>query len=81
MQGLTRGGGAHLCVIASWPDGRCSPVHCGPNGQDAPGVEESPGSMEIRRRITSGRGDPRDSATESKPLDFRIASLRKRLAR
>jgi hypothetical protein len=31
------------------------------------GVEESPGSTEIRRRITSGGGDPRDSATESKP--------------
>jgi hypothetical protein len=31
------------------------------------GGEESPGSMEIRCRITSGGGDPRDSATESKP--------------
>jgi hypothetical protein len=29
--------------------------------------EESPGSMEARCRITSGGGDPRDSATESKP--------------
>ena len=29
--------------------------------------EESPGSMEIRCRITSGGGDPRESATESKP--------------
>ena len=29
--------------------------------------EESPGSMERRCRITSGGGDPRDSATESRP--------------
>jgi len=29
--------------------------------------EESPGSMETRRRITSGGGDSRESATESKP--------------
>jgi len=31
------------------------------------GGEESPGSKEARCRITSGGGDPRDSATESKP--------------
>jgi len=30
-------------------------------------MEESPGSTEIRCRITSGGGDPRDSATENKP--------------
>jgi hypothetical protein len=29
--------------------------------------EESPGSMDIRCRITSGGGDPRDSATENRP--------------
>ena len=29
--------------------------------------EESPGSTETRCRITSGGGDPRESATESKP--------------
>src|SRR5437016_9192907 len=29
--------------------------------------EESPGSTEIRGRITSGGGDSRESATESKP--------------
>src|SRR5262249_35726047 len=29
--------------------------------------EESPGSMDMRCRITSGGGDPRDSATESRP--------------
>jgi hypothetical protein len=32
--------------------------------------EESPGSMEARCRITSGGGDPRESATESKPPAF-----------
>ena len=31
------------------------------------GGEESPGSLEARCRITSGGGDPRESATESKP--------------
>ena len=46
---------AHIRGIASRPDGRRA---C---------TEESPGSMETRRRITSGGGDPRDSATESKP--------------
>jgi hypothetical protein len=30
-------------------------------------VEESPGSTVKRRRVTPARGDPRDSATESKP--------------
>ena len=30
-------------------------------------AEESPGSKRTRRRITSGGGDPRDSATESRP--------------
>jgi len=29
--------------------------------------EESPGSIETRCQITSGGGDPRDSATENKP--------------
>ena len=33
-------------------------------------AEESPGSMEARCRITSGGGDPRESATESKPPAF-----------
>ena len=33
-------------------------------------VEESPGSTVKRRRITSARGDPRESATESKPPPF-----------
>src|SRR5258707_12983789 len=30
--------------------------------------EESPGSIDMRCRITSGGGDPRDSATENEPL-------------
>ena len=29
--------------------------------------EESPGSTEARCRLTADRGDPQDSATESKP--------------
>ena len=36
-------------------------------GRKAAG-EESPGSIDIRCRITSGGGDPRDSATENEPL-------------
>src|SRR6266851_55665 len=36
-----------------------------PGGQ--PCGEESPGSTETRCRITSGGGDPRESATENKP--------------
>jgi len=33
----------------------------------ADGVEESPGSTGIRSRVTPGGGNPRESATESKP--------------
>lgn len=32
--------------------------------------EESPGSTEKRCRVTPGGGDPRESATESKPPIF-----------
>lgn len=42
-----------------WPDGRSAGFR--------PGGEESPGSTEIRCRVTPGGGDPRESATESKP--------------
>ena len=45
---------------ARWPDGRLR------RGFGPPG-EESPGSTETRCRITSGGGDSRESATESKP--------------
>ncbi len=31
------------------------------------GAEESPGSTEIRCRLTAGGGDPRESATENRP--------------
>ncbi len=44
----------------SRPDGRSR------YGRKAAG-EESPGSIDIRCRITSGGGDPRDSATENEP--------------
>ena len=36
---------------------------------ERPRGEESPGSAETRCRITSGGGNPRESATESKPPD------------
>jgi len=45
----------------SRPDGRFR------NGRKAAG-EESPGSIDMRCRITSGGGDPRESATENEPL-------------
>ena len=54
---LTALGLAPYAVLASRPDGRRLET------------EESPGSIRIRRRITSGGGDPRESATESKPPD------------
>lgn len=40
-------------------------------------VEESPGSMLTRWRLTAARGNPRDSATENKPPAFaaRAASV------
>lgn len=50
----------------------CPPVRRpgGRGGGYAP-VEESPGSTVKRRRVTPARGDPRDSATESKPPALR----------
>src|ERR1700737_4864135 len=45
----------------SRPDGRSR------YGRKAAG-EESPGSIDIRCRITSGGGNPRESATENEPL-------------
>ena len=50
-----------LITPVSKPDGRFAYCFAYQGG------EESPGSMEARCRITSGGGDPRDSATESKP--------------
>jgi hypothetical protein len=47
----------------SRPDGRSR------YGRKAAG-EESPGSIDMRCRITSGGGDPRDSATENEPPAF-----------
>jgi hypothetical protein len=37
------------------------------DGGAIPPVEESPGSTGTRCRLTAGGGDPRESATESKP--------------
>ncbi|CDX50720.1 conserved hypothetical protein [Mesorhizobium plurifarium] len=52
--------GIPLYALASWPGGRAR------ESRKAAG-EESPGSMETRCRLTAGGGDPRESATESKP--------------
>src|SRR5580698_4927917 len=49
----------------SRPDGRSR------YGRKAAG-EESPGSIDIRCRITSGGGNPRDSATENEPPSFAL---------
>lgn len=50
------------------PASRAYPIRASrPDGRRASRAEESPGSTETRRRITSGGGDPRESATESKP--------------
>jgi hypothetical protein len=35
---------------------------------ERPKGEESPGSIDMRCRITSGGGNPRESATEIEPL-------------
>ena len=57
---LTRMGSDAYLHGVSWPDGR--------SGKDRKAAgEESPGSMETRCRVTPGGGDPRESATESKP--------------
>src|ERR1700751_6201160 len=48
----------------SRPDGRSR------YGRKAAG-EESPGSIDIRCRITSGGGNPRESATENEPPAYR----------
>ena len=58
----------HRCV--SRPDGRSC------YGRKAAG-EESPGSIDIRCRITSGGGDPRDSATENEPPAYAPSGLRR----
>lgn len=50
-----------MAFAISRPDGRFR------NGRKAAG-EESPGSNDMRCRITSGGGDPRESATENEPL-------------
>lgn len=48
---------------AGWP---LSVIVPGPPPMDRRG-EESPGSTGTRCRVTPGGGDPRESATESKP--------------
>ena len=41
--------------------------------------EESPGSIDIRCRITSGGGDPRESATENEPPAFACGSCERQV--
>ena len=58
-----------------WPDGRpaCNSPLCRTSQSGCrrvTGGEESPGSTETRCRITSGGGDPRESATENRPPAF-----------
>lgn len=55
--------------LASWPGGRTHKC------RKAVG-EESPGSMETRCRLMAGGGDPRESATESKPPRFTVARVK-----
>ena len=62
---LTRIGADAYLHRASWPDGRSG------KRRKAAG-EESPGSMETRCRVTPGGGNPRESATESKPPAFAL---------
>ena len=61
----------HLRPV-SRPDGRSG------KGRKAVG-EESPGSTETRCRLTAGGGDPRESATESKPPGKAFALRRVRV--
>ncbi len=53
------------CVGVSRPDGRSR------KRRKAAG-EESPGSIDMRCRITSGGGNPRESATENEPPAFAL---------
>src|SRR5947209_19067302 len=64
---------AHAEAV-SRPDGR--PCKC----RKAAG-EESPGSLDIRCRITSGEGDLRESATENEPPCFAFGLRRVRVKR
>ena len=62
-------GDAVLRLMCPLPAGRTVAAGRAIVGQPAPPrpMEESPGSMETRWRLTAAGGDPRESATESKP--------------
>ena len=62
--------GARLDPIPMGPAGRTAAAGCLALWRSAP-VEESPGSMEARWRLTAAGGDPRESATENKPPPVR----------
>jgi len=61
--GLTEPSQMPHALPVSRPDGRSG------KRRKAAG-EESPGSLDMRCRITSGGGDPRESATENEPPAF-----------
>jgi len=67
---LTCARNPHLSVMSAGWMAAALVRDCGAKPLDAHRAEESPGSMETRCRITSGGGDPRESATESKPPAF-----------
>ncbi len=56
---------------------RCQTVGRPPSDAARRPGEESPGSTGTRCRLTAGGGDPRDSATESKPPDRRLRAGRR----
>ena len=70
---------------ARWlDDGPLNPHHRGvsrPDGRSRYGRkaagEESPGSIDMRCRITSGGGNPRESATENEPPRFGEARVKR----
>ncbi len=59
-----------LTGSAEWPTGGRSVGRAAALGLEP--REESPGSMEIRCRVTPGEGDLRDSATEIEPPEARL---------
>jgi hypothetical protein len=71
-------GGRHRREL-SLTGGPSAPIASGASrldGRRSSRAEESPGSTETRRRITSGGGDPRESATESRPPASRPARVK-----
>jgi len=55
------------CIDAHRPEHLCDALRGWP-GDRGSNVEESPDSQKQRCRVTPGRGNPTESATEIKPL-------------